>query len=168
GSPRDDIGNQRFIGQPLYVIYDYKKIGIWQTSEADQATKYGTKPGQIKIEDVNNDGKIDANDRQVIGSRQPKFEAGITNRFRIDLGYTLPAAWAKTAFMSSARIYIQVQNPYIWAKDTYFERNKAIDPDALSYSSRFDSGAGVNAANISFQGGSNYPVTRSFILGVNL
>jgi TonB-linked SusC/RagA family outer membrane protein len=252
GNPRDDIGNQRFIGQPLYVIYDYKKIGIWQSNEADQALKYGTKPGQIKIQDVNNDGKIDANDRQVIGSRQPKFEAGITNRFRfkgfdmtivaltrvgatvvdpysfgpsyyatntgrrnqlnfnywtptngsndypqpdqssrstewptygstlgyhsgtfikvrsIDLGYTLPAAWAKTAFMSSARIYLQVQNPYIWAADKYFQRNKAIDPDALSYSSRFDSSAGVNAANISFQGGSNYPVTRSFILGVNL
>jgi TonB-linked SusC/RagA family outer membrane protein len=252
GSPRDDIGNQRFIGQPLYVIYDYKKTGIWQTSEADQALKYGSKPGQVKVEDLNNDGKIDASDRQIIGSRQPKFEAGITNRFRfkgfdmtivaltrvgatvvdpysfgpsyyatntgrrnqlnfnywtptngsndypqpdqssrstewptygstlgyhsgtfikvrsIDLGYTLPAAWAKTAFMSSARIYLQVQNPYIWAKDTYFQRNKAIDPDALSYSSRFDSGAGVNSANISFQGGSNYPVTRSFILGVNL
>ncbi|GAB3577513.1 SusC/RagA family TonB-linked outer membrane protein [Hymenobacter daeguensis] len=252
GTPRDDVGNQRFIGQPLYVIYDYKKLGIWQTSEADLARKYGSKPGQIKVEDVNNDGKIDASDRQVIGSRQPKFEAGLTNRFKfkgfdmtivaltrvgatvvdpysfgpsyyatntgrrnqlnfdywtptnpsneypqpdqstrpnewptygstlgyhsgtfikvrsIDLGYTIPAAWAKSAFMSSARIYVQVQNPYIWAADKYFQRNKAIDPDALSYSSRFDSSQGTTAANISFQGGSNYPVTRSFIVGVNL
>lgn len=267
GSKADDVGNQRFIGQPLYVIYDYRFQGIWQTSEVDQAKKYGTKPGQIKVEDVNNDGKIDANDRVVVGSRQPKFEAGLTNRFRfkgfdltivaltrvgatvvdpysfgpsyyatntgrrnqlnfdywaaaipatltpqtpggiadnpsnvypqpdqtvrsnewpnygstlgyhsgtfikvrsIDLGYTLPAAWAKSAFMSSARIYLQVQNPYIWAADKYFQRNKAIDPDALSYSSRFDTTNGVAAANISFQGGSNYPVTRAFILGVNL
>jgi TonB-linked SusC/RagA family outer membrane protein len=63
GSVRDDIGNQRFIGQPLYVIYDYNKLGIWQTSEADQAKKYGSKPGQIKVQDVNNDGRIDASDR---------------------------------------------------------------------------------------------------------
>ncbi|UOG76218.1 TonB-dependent receptor [Hymenobacter tibetensis] len=252
GSERDDIGNQRFIGQPLYVIYDYKKIGIWQTSEADEARKFNTKPGQIKVEDVDGNGTINANDRVVVGSRQPKFEAGLTNRFRfkgldltivaltrvgatvvdpysfgpsyyatntgrrnqlnfnywtptnpsneypqpdqsvranewptygstlgyhsgtfikvrsIDLGYTLPATWAQSALMSSARIYVQVQNPLIWAKDSYFQRNKAIDPDALSYSSRFNTSAGVTAANIEFQGGSNYPVTRSFIVGVNL
>ena len=85
----------------------------------------------------------------------------------IDLGYTLPAAWAKSALMSSARIYVQVQNPYIWAADKYFQRNKAIDPDALSYSSMY-SPTGTASANIAFQGGSNYPVTRSFIVGVNL
>ena len=252
GTPRNDIGNQRFIGQPLYIIYDYRKVGIWQTDEAEAAKKYGSKPGQIKVQDVNNDGKIDAADRVVVGSRQPKFEAGITNRFRfkgfdmsivaltrvgatvvdpysfgpsyyatntgrrnqlnfdywtptnptneyprpdqstrpnewptygstlgyhsgtfikvrsIDLGYTIPAAWAKSAFMSSARIYVQVQNPFIWAQDAYFQRNKAIDPDALSYSSRFDTTNGTAAANIGFQGGSNYPVTRSFVAGVNL
>ncbi|MBJ6110867.1 TonB-dependent receptor [Hymenobacter sp. BT523] len=251
GNPRDDIGNQRFIGQPLYVFYDFKKVGIWQTSEADEARKYGTKPGQIKVEDVNSDGKIDAADRQVIGSRQPRFEAGLTNRFRfkgfdlnivaltrvgatvvdpysfgpsyyatntgrrnqlnfdywtptnptneypqpdqtaranewptygstlgyhsgtfikirsIDLGYTIPAAWAKSAFLSSARIYLQVQNPYIWAADKFYQRNKAIDPDALSYSTRF-SNTGTASANLDFQGGSNYPVTRAFIAGVNL
>jgi TonB-linked SusC/RagA family outer membrane protein len=266
GSKRNDVGNQRFIGQPLYVIYDYRNIGIWQTSEADLAKKYGSKPGQIKVEDVNNDGVINASDRVIVGSRQPKFEAGLTNRFRfknfdltvvaltrvgatvvdpysfgpsyyatntgrrnqlnfdywsaavpaaltpqtaggiaanpsnvypqpdqstranewpnygstlgyhsgtfikvrsIDLGYTIPAAWAKAAFMSSARVYLQVQNPYIWAADKYFQRNKAIDPDALSYSSRF-SNTGVASANIDFQGGSNYPVTRAFIVGVNL
>jgi hypothetical protein len=86
----------------------------------------------------------------------------------LDLGYTIPAAWAKSAFMSSARIYLQVQNPLIWAKDPYFRRNKAIDPDALSYSSRFNAGNTGRQGGIEFQGGSNYPVTRAFIVGVNL
>ncbi|TFZ65392.1 TonB-dependent receptor [Hymenobacter sp. UV11] len=266
GSKRDDVGNQRFIGQPLYVIYDYRNLGVWQASEADLAKKYGTKVGQIKVEDVDGNGVINANDRVIVGSRQPKFEAGLTNRFRfkgldltivaltrvgatvvdpysfgpsyyatntgrrnqinfdyystgipanltpstpggvpanpsntypepdqtvranewptygstlgyhsgtfikvrsIDLGYTLPAAWAKAAFMSSTRIYVQVQNPYIWAADKYFQHNKAIDPDALSYSTRFG-GGDISGAGITFQGGSNYPVTRSFIVGVNL
>ena len=265
GNEISDVGNQRFIGQPLYVFYDYKNIGIWQTSEADLAKKYNSKPGQIKVQDVNNDGVINANDRVIIGSRQPKFEAGITNRFRykgfdltvvaltrvgatvvdptlfgpayfytntgrrnqvnlnywtptnpsnmypepdqttrasewptygstlgyhdgtfikvrsIDLGYNLPAAWAKAAFMSSTRIYIQVQNPLIWAKDPFFQANKAIDPDALSYSTRFNAANVGTAGGIDFTGGNpnnstsglaglgaNYPVTRSFIVGVNL
>ena len=30
GDGRDDIGNTWFIGEPLHVIYDYEKLGIWQ------------------------------------------------------------------------------------------------------------------------------------------
>jgi TonB-linked SusC/RagA family outer membrane protein len=77
----DDIGAGRFIGQPLSVFFDYKKIGIWQESERDLATKYGDRVGQIKVEDFNNDGKINADDRQILGSAVPAFTAGLTNRF---------------------------------------------------------------------------------------
>ena len=111
GSPRDDIGNQRFIGQPLYVIYDYHNIGIWQTSEADLAKKYGSKPGQIKVEDVNGDGKIDANDRIIVGSRQPKFEAGLTNRFRFK-GFDL-------TIVALTRVGATVVDPYSFGPSYY-------------------------------------------------
>lgn len=78
----NDIGNQRFIGQPLQVYYDYEKVGIWQTGEEDQAKLYGQKVGQIKLKDQNGDGKIDAvNDRIILGSTIPKWAGGITNRF---------------------------------------------------------------------------------------
>ena len=77
----DDIGNARFIGQPLSAYFDYNKIGIWQSNELDQATKYQRKVGEIKVEDVNNDGKIDASDRTILGSQVPDWSAGITNRF---------------------------------------------------------------------------------------
>jgi len=77
----DDIGNARFIGQPLTAYFDFKKIGIWQTSELDLATKYQRKPGEIKVEDVNGDGKHDAADRTILGSQVPDWSAGITNRF---------------------------------------------------------------------------------------
>jgi hypothetical protein len=96
------------------------------------------------------------------------------------LGYTIPAAWAKAAFMSSARIYIQVQNPLIWSPFSVYQKNKAIDPDALSYSTRFggsgspsgiafaegDLNSGINTSTAGR--GVNYPATRSFIVGVNL
>ncbi len=77
----DDIGNKWFIGQPLSVIYDYKKLGIWQTSEADQAKALGSTVGQIKVQDTNGDGKINADDRVILGSDIPNWSGGITNRF---------------------------------------------------------------------------------------
>lgn len=76
----DDIGNGWFIGRPLSTVYDYKKIGIWQTDEADKAKSYASEVGQIKIQDTNNDGRINADDRVIIGSDVPKFSGGITNR----------------------------------------------------------------------------------------
>lgn len=76
-----DVTNGWFVGQPFNVIYDYKKIGIWQTSEATQAAVYGQRPGQIKIQDVNNDGKINASDLRILGNYQPNYTAGFTNRF---------------------------------------------------------------------------------------
>ena len=76
-----DVTNGWFVGQPFNVIYDYKKIGIWQTSEAAQAAIYGQRPGQIKVQDVNSDGKINASDLQILGSYQPNYTAGLTNKF---------------------------------------------------------------------------------------
>lgn len=85
-----DVTNGWFVGQPFNVIYDYKKIGIWQTSEAAQAAVYGQRPGQIRVEDLNHDNKINASDLQILGSYQPDYVAGLTNRFTykgIDLSF---------------------------------------------------------------------------------
>lgn len=81
GGKKDDIGNGWFIGQPISVIYDYEKIGIWQTAEKTDAAMYSQKPGQIKVKDQNNDGKINAADRVILGSGVPKLSGGLTNRF---------------------------------------------------------------------------------------
>jgi TonB-linked SusC/RagA family outer membrane protein len=77
----DDIGAGRFIGQPITVFFDWNKVGIWQLDEADRALTFGDRPGEIKIEDTNNDGRINAEDRQILGSPVPDFSGGITNRF---------------------------------------------------------------------------------------
>jgi len=81
-----NIGAGWFVGQPLTVIYDYRKLGIWQLSDAEngtlaQQTSPVQHPGQIRVEDLNGDNKIDANDRQILGNFQPKWEGGLTNRF---------------------------------------------------------------------------------------
>jgi len=92
----DDIGNRWFIGQPIQVYYDFKKIGIWQLNEEAEAATYGRQPGQIKVQDVDNDGAITDKDRVILGSRQPDFIANITNRFSYkswDLSFQTYARW---------------------------------------------------------------------------
>ncbi|WP_324680035.1 TonB-dependent receptor [Hymenobacter sp. GOD-10R] len=81
----NDVGNGWFIGQPISVHYDYEKLGIWQTNEADQAAKIQPTqvPGEIKVKDQNGDGKIDAiNDRIILGSPRPKWSGGLDNTIR--------------------------------------------------------------------------------------
>ena len=65
GNSIDDVGNGWFIGQPIRVWYDYNNIGIYQANEADLAQTAENKlPGEIKLEDVNGDGIITADDRE--------------------------------------------------------------------------------------------------------
>jgi TonB-linked SusC/RagA family outer membrane protein len=77
----NDVGNRWFIGYPLNTYYDFKKVGIWQTSEADQAKAFGSEVGQIKVQDTDGDNKITAADRVILGNDVPKWAAGLTNRF---------------------------------------------------------------------------------------
>jgi TonB-linked SusC/RagA family outer membrane protein len=77
----DDIGNKWFIGKPLTAMFDYTKVGIWQTNEADAAKALGSRVGQIHLTDLNGDGKINADDRSYIGSEIPKWTGSFTSRF---------------------------------------------------------------------------------------
>lgn len=79
GDGKDDIGAARFLGQKTRVIYNVKITGVWQTSEAAAAALYGLKPGNYKIEEVKVDNKIDAFDRQILGSDIPNWFGGLTS-----------------------------------------------------------------------------------------
>jgi TonB-dependent starch-binding outer membrane protein SusC len=90
GVKSNDIGNNRFIGQSLDVIYSYVFDGVWQESEAAKAASYGQKPGFVKIKDLNNDGKFTADqDRTFIGSSDPTWEGSlISNLFYKDFDFS--------------------------------------------------------------------------------
>ena len=82
GSSGNDINNRWFVGYPTSVLYDYEKIGIWQTDEADVAKTFGQKPGQIKVRDLDGDGRITATgDRAVLGSQVPKWSGSFNSDF---------------------------------------------------------------------------------------
>lgn len=81
GDGLDDISNQWFVGKPISVNYDYVFNGVWQLNEESEAQKWGSKPGYIKLKDVNTDSKITPDDRQIIGQQDPDFLWGLTNAF---------------------------------------------------------------------------------------
>ncbi len=77
-----NIGNGWFVGYPVNVIFDYEKIGIWQSNEADAATEFGDyRPGDIKVADLDGDGKQTGDDRKILGQLDPKWTMGLTTRF---------------------------------------------------------------------------------------
>jgi TonB-linked SusC/RagA family outer membrane protein len=79
GVEDDDISNRWFIGQPITSYYDYVFDGIYQQGDN---LPTGYRPGYVKLKDLNQDGKIDANDRTIIGSGgQPRFKFGLSNDF---------------------------------------------------------------------------------------
>jgi hypothetical protein len=88
----NDVGNGWFIGYPANVFYDYQKVGIWQTDEADAAASFGQVPGDIRVKDQNGDGKITADDRAVLGGANPNWSGSMVNTLRyrdLDLSATV-------------------------------------------------------------------------------
>lgn len=82
GDGKDDIANKWFLGQNIYMNYDYKFIGIWQTADSALAKQYKALPGYARYEDLNGNGVNDPGDRQLIGTPEPNFTWGLTNNFR--------------------------------------------------------------------------------------
>lgn len=82
GGAQADVLNNWFVGSPIQSFYDYEKIGNWQADQAAEALKYGQKPGDIRVSDLNGDGKIDAaNDRKILGTNRPSWSGGLENTF---------------------------------------------------------------------------------------
>lgn len=85
GGKVDDIGNLWFIGMPINgggnnLWRDYQFLGIWQADEAAAAAKYGRKPGEIKIADINSDGAFNADDKIILGNTYPSWTGSVSSR----------------------------------------------------------------------------------------
>ncbi len=70
------------VGKPMGSFIGIQRIGTWGTSEADEAAKYGKKPGDIKRLDVNHDYKFDEKDMQFLGSPFPKYDMTFSTSVR--------------------------------------------------------------------------------------
>lgn len=95
----ENVNNRWFVGKEIGVCYDYVYDGIWKTSEAGQAKKYGAKPGNIRVKDLDKNDKIDGNDREIVGKIRPRWSGGWTNTFSYknwELSFFMYARWKFT------------------------------------------------------------------------
>jgi len=83
GDGKDDIANKWFIGQPIRSNYEYVFDGVFQTDAEveNSAQSESAKPGFARIKDVDGDGDINDQDKELIGYRDPDFIWGMTNDF---------------------------------------------------------------------------------------
>jgi len=80
-----DIFSSRTIireGEPVGSFFGLVHLGTWGTDEEAEAAKYFRLPGDVKIEDRNNDGVINQADRTIIGKGIPDGYGSLINTFR--------------------------------------------------------------------------------------
>lgn len=127
GDGKDDLGNRWFIGRPVGVIYDYTKVGIWQEDEIASGANKGwddaAQAGDLKLADLNADGKIDDGDRSVLGQTAPKWTAGLTNTFSYK-------AFTLNVFINTVQGALR-NNPQIGSASD--EMGRRSTPAALGY-----------------------------------
>lgn len=72
--------DQNILGRAKNSLYGYVADGLFQNDQevAEAATQVGAAPGRIRYKDLNNDGKINSEDRTWIGVENPDLEYGIT------------------------------------------------------------------------------------------
>lgn len=101
--PDGDVKDEKlFEGEAISVFYDYKYLGIWSTTEAEEAAKYNCKPGDIKLA---TDGSFNDNgihtysnktDYFILGKKTPDWILGFQNNFTyrdFDLSFFIMARW---------------------------------------------------------------------------
>lgn len=161
----EDVNNLWFVGQGINVYYDYVYDGIWKTSEATEAAKYGRKPGQIKVKDFDGDYKINANfDKKIVGSERPDWSGGITNTFNyknIELSFFIYTRWGST-FKSGA---LTLDGRYMQRKIDYWVAGSNEDSEYYSPGSNGEKADTYNSS-MNYQDGS-FIKMRNINLGYN-
>ncbi len=107
GEELDDITNRWFIGHATDEIWGLNIQGVYKTSEADEAARYGKFPGDFKLEDKNNDGIYTNADREFLGFTAPRFRWTFVNNFRfqknLDLSVELYSHWGQRREFNPAK-----------------------------------------------------------------
>lgn len=103
--------NTWYVGSPISlndgqhaVYFDYKSLGVWQfadTALMRQLNSTGStfKVGQPRVADINGDGKINADDRIIVGTQYPAWTGSLSNRVAyrsFDLSALVTAKWHYT------------------------------------------------------------------------
>jgi len=110
---REDSPDQLYLireGYSYRELYGYKSVGIYQTdqeaSEHMSANGYIPQAGELKYEDVNNDGRLGFEDKMALGNTIPKYTFGLTPSINFK-GFDL-----STVIMGIAGASVYTQNAW--------------------------------------------------------
>ena len=75
------------VGAPVGAFYGYQATGVFQTTQevTDSPQSASAKPGDLRYQDTNGDGQLDARDYVVLGNPNPRFTYGLNTTFRYKL-----------------------------------------------------------------------------------
>ncbi len=102
------------VGLPISSYYLYKTDGLLTDKDYDSNGNVlvpimkGAEKGNIKVVDVNKDGKIDANDKTNLGTNLPDYMWGLTNHFsykNFDLNILVQASQGGKLFFLGTRSF---------------------------------------------------------------
>ena len=104
----DTPSNILKVGLPIYSLFVVRQNGILSQSDIDNgAARLGNETaGDPKYEDYNGDGKIDVNDRQVVGNPNPTYTYGMTNTLRykgFDLSFLVQGQYGGSIYSTLGR-----------------------------------------------------------------
>ena len=104
----DTPSNILKVGLPVYSLFVVKQDGILSQADIDNgAARFGNQTaGDPKYVDANGDGKIDVNDRQVVGNPNPTYTAGMTNTLRykgFDLSFLVQGQYGGSIYSTLGR-----------------------------------------------------------------
>lgn len=106
-----------YVGQEIGQFYGYVYEGIARTQEDldNHAVQEGANVGDCLYKDINDDGRIDTDDRVVLGSGLPKINFGLNARFEYK-GFDLSiATYGALNYHVSDDIYNSLNSCYGWS-----------------------------------------------------
>ena len=174
------------VGHSISDYYLYKTNGVLTDKDFDSNGKAlvpiqaGMEKGNLKIVDVNKDGKIDANDRTDLGNNLPDFFWGMTNHFSykgFDLNVLLQGSEGGKLFFLGTRSFdngASGTNQFVrWVHCYKTDRNPSAIPTTTSVDMSWDGKTpnpfGVNlGSNDTWLYDASFVRIKSVNLGYNL
>lgn len=117
GREDDDLANNLFIGESLGAIYGYNFVGVVQEDDTEYIANNGGEAGDPMFEDLNGDGVITAEDRQILGFSKENFRL----------------SWSNTVSYKNLSLYVMVSG--IFGGGGFYQK---ANPYATSFRTRFD------------------------------
>ncbi|MCY4216704.1 MAG: TonB-dependent receptor [Flavobacteriaceae bacterium] len=115
------------VGQPITLIYGYLDDGLYTAEDFDEDgnpfidLSFGDEQiGFRKYADLDNDGKVDENDKVILGNPNPDFFGGLTNKFSykgFDLNVFLQWTYGNDIYNASKILWTTTQGNRNYHKD---------------------------------------------------